>query len=102
MVRSARNSTPSLRPWSRWRLWSLESNIIAPKVMGHSVQLPPIVVLISITAAYQVAGILGAIVAVPVMANAKISLCYVWAKIQSRDPFPSPRLSPAQEGTALE
>jgi predicted PurR-regulated permease PerM len=71
----------------------LESNIIAPKVMGHSVQLPPIVVLISITAAYQVAGILGAILAVPVVANAKIVLSYVWAKVLSRDPFQENQLS---------
>ncbi len=80
----------------------LESNIIAPKVMGHSVKLPPIVVLISITAAYQVAGILGAILAVPVVANVKIALSYVWAKIQSRDPFPPSGTSPPQEGMALE
>jgi len=68
----------------------LESNIIAPKVMGHSVTLPPIIVLISITAAYQVAGILGAILAVPVVANARIILSYVWAKVQSRDPWATP------------
>ena len=68
----------------------LESNIIAPKVMGHSVTLPPIIVLISITAAYQVAGILGAILAVPVVANARIILSYVWAKVQSRDPWVRP------------
>ena len=68
----------------------LESNIVAPKVMGHSVTLPPLIVLISITAGYQVAGILGAILAVPVVANARIILSYVWAKIQSRDPWVMP------------
>jgi predicted PurR-regulated permease PerM len=80
----------------------LESNIVAPKVMGHSVKLPPIVVLISITAAFQVAGIIGAILAVPVVANVKIALSYVWAKIQSQDPFPPSGLSPPKEETALE
>jgi predicted PurR-regulated permease PerM len=72
----------------------LESNIIAPKVMGHSVRIPPLVVLISITAAYQVAGILGAILAVPVVATAKIVLSYVWAKIQVREPFPDLQTAP--------
>lgn len=65
----------------------LESNLIAPKVMGTSVQLPPLVVLISITAGYQVAGVLGAILAVPVVASSRVILSYVWAKIQSRDPW---------------
>jgi predicted PurR-regulated permease PerM len=58
--------------------------------MGHSVTLPPLVVLISITAAYQVAGILGAILAVPIVANLRIVLSYVWAKIHMRDPWSEP------------
>jgi predicted PurR-regulated permease PerM len=65
----------------------LESNLIAPKVMGESVKLPALVVLISIAAGYQVAGILGAILAVPVVASSKVLLSYVWAKIHTRDPW---------------
>lgn len=68
----------------------LESNLIAPKVMGHSVRLPALVVLISITAGLQVAGVLGAILAVPTVASAKIALSYTWAKIQARDPWAGP------------
>ncbi len=68
----------------------LESNIVAPKVMGHSVQLPALVVLISVTAGYQVAGILGAILAVPVVANVRVLLSYLWAKIHSREPWMEP------------
>lgn len=68
----------------------LESNLIAPKVMGTSVQLPALVVLISIAAAYQVVGILGAILAVPVVASARVLASYVWAKIQSRQPWAPP------------
>ncbi len=68
----------------------LESNIVAPKVMGHSVQLPALVVLISVTAGYQVAGILGAILAVPVVANVRVLLSYLWAKIHSRAPWAEP------------
>jgi predicted PurR-regulated permease PerM len=68
----------------------LESNIIAPKVMGSSVQLPALVVLISVTAGLQVAGILGAILAVPLVANARVALSYLWAKIHARDPWATP------------
>jgi predicted PurR-regulated permease PerM len=68
----------------------LESNIIAPRVMGNSVQLPALVILISITAAYQLFGILGALLAVPVVANVRILLSYLWAKVHSRDPWLAP------------
>ena len=68
----------------------LESNLIAPKVMGTSVQLPALVVLIAIAAGYQVFGVLGAILAVPVVASARVIISYVWAKVQSRDPWGSP------------
>jgi len=68
----------------------LESNLIAPKVMGTSVQLPALVVLISIAAGYQVVGILGAILAVPVVASARVLMAYVWAKVQARDPWRAP------------
>lgn len=68
----------------------LESNLIAPRVMGSQVQIPALVVLISIAAAYQVAGILGAILAVPVVASARILMSYVWAKVNSRQPWTTP------------
>jgi predicted PurR-regulated permease PerM len=68
----------------------LESNIVAPKVMGNSVKLPPLVVLVSITAGFQVAGVLGAILAVPVVANLKTILSYLWAKVHGRDPWVAP------------
>jgi predicted PurR-regulated permease PerM len=75
----------------------LESNIIQPKVMGTTVKIPPILVLISITAAYQVVGILGAILAVPVVASAKVVLGYLWAKVHSRDPWALPADEPEGE-----
>lgn len=74
----------------------LESNIIAPKVMGASVRIPALVVLISITAGYQVAGILGAILAVPVVASVRIVLSYLWRKVQARDPWAPNDLEDAQ------
>jgi predicted PurR-regulated permease PerM len=58
----------------------LESSILAPKVMGNAVVLPPIIVLIAITAGLQVWGILGAIVAVPVVATFKTVTRYLWMK----------------------
>jgi predicted PurR-regulated permease PerM len=58
----------------------LESSIIAPKVMGSSVTLPPIIVLLAITAGLQVWGVLGAIIAVPVVATFRTVAGFLWRK----------------------
>jgi predicted PurR-regulated permease PerM len=58
----------------------LESSILAPKVMGNAVVLPPILVLIAITAGLQVGGVLGAIIAVPVVATFKVVTLFLWKK----------------------
>jgi predicted PurR-regulated permease PerM len=58
----------------------LESSILAPRVMGSSVLLPPIIVLIAITAGLQVWGVLGAIIAVPVVATFRTVAGYLWRR----------------------
>jgi predicted PurR-regulated permease PerM len=58
----------------------LESSIIAPKVMGHAVLLPPIIVLLAVTAGLQVWGVLGAIIAVPVVATFRTVAGFLWRK----------------------
>lgn len=58
----------------------LESSILAPKLMGNAVVLPPIIVLIAITAGLQVWGVLGAIIAVPVVATFKTMTRCLWKK----------------------
>jgi len=70
---------------SNWR-----AKIIAPKVLGDSVQLPALVVLISVNAVLQVAVVLGAILAIPLVAKTRIVLSYRWAKVLMRDPWASP------------
>ena len=42
--------------------------------------LPPILVLIAITAGLQVGGVLGAIIAVPVVATFKTVTLFLWKK----------------------
>ena len=58
----------------------LESSILAPKVMGSAVLLPPIIVLLAITAGLQVWGVLGAIIAVPVVATFRTVAGFLWRK----------------------
>ena len=64
-----------------------QANIIAPKVMGTAVQLRPAIVLIGLLVGFQVGGLLGSLLAVPVIASIRDVLVYLWMKVIGKDPF---------------
>lgn len=65
----------------------LQANIIAPRVMGTAVRLRPAVVLIGLLIGFQVGGLLGSLLAVPVIASMRDVAVYIWRKIIDRDPW---------------
>ncbi len=66
-------------------LQQLESQLVSPRVLGGSVQVPALVVLLAITVGFAVAGVLGAILAVPTVASARVLFRYAWAKATGVD-----------------
>ncbi|HRX03321.1 MAG TPA: AI-2E family transporter [Anaerolineae bacterium] len=66
----------------------IENNFLVPRIMGHSLNLHPLVVLIGVVVGASFAGILGAFLAAPVMASIKILGWYAHAKMTDRPPFP--------------
>ncbi len=50
----------------------LENHLIVPKVIGSSVNLPPVVILIGTLAGASLAGVLGIFLAAPVLATARV------------------------------
>lgn len=70
----------------------LEGNFLQPVVMGHTLSVHALVILIALTAGTILAGIIGAILAVPTAAVG-------WAAIKARNENPDSRLS---EGDVLE
>ena len=50
----------------------IEANMIAPKVQGNALKLPPVVVLIAITIGTYMFGLIGAIIAIPIAGCAKV------------------------------
>jgi predicted PurR-regulated permease PerM len=71
-----------------WAVQVTENNLIVPRVLGEAVELPPLVVMIGVFIGASVAGILGALLAAPVIASTREVLSYLWAKLWGRDPFP--------------
>jgi len=65
-----------------------QANVIAPKVMGTAVQLRPAIVLVGLMVGFQVCGLLGSLLAVPVIASIRDVAVYIWAKLLDKDPFP--------------
>lgn len=73
-----------------------ESNILVPVVMRNTIGIPPFLVIASILAGAAIGGIVGALLAVPVMA----SLLVVLERLQARD-MPVPLDRPDIDAEAL-
>lgn len=65
----------------------LQSNLIAPRVMGSAVNLRPAVIMIGLLVGLQVGGLLGSLLAVPVIATGREVVRYLYLKLIDRDPW---------------
>jgi hypothetical protein len=65
----------------------LENNILVPRVIGRNVNLHPIVVICGVAVGFNVAGVLGALCAAPVIASLRVLGGYVHAKLLDYPPF---------------
>ena len=66
----------------------LENNILVPRIVGSAVNLHPFFVLIGIVVGAQVYGVLGALLAAPILATLRILAHYVHARLLDKPPFP--------------
>lgn len=78
----------------------LENNILVPRIVGESLDLHPLIVIISVFMGSSLAGILGAILAGPVVATLKLLGIYAWRKMFDQAPFPNPEKEPDQSASA--
>ena len=69
-------------------LQQLENSVIVPRVLGDAVDLPPLVVMTGVLVGGTVAGILGALLATPVIGTGREILRYLYRKMLGEDPFP--------------
>jgi len=66
----------------------IENNILVPRIMGDSLDLHPLVVMFSVLMGASFAGILGAVLAAPVVATLQLLSHYGWRKMLDLPPFP--------------
>jgi predicted PurR-regulated permease PerM len=79
----------------------LENHLLQPLIFSRTVQLNPLTVLIAILIAVELAGLLGALLAIPIAAMIQIILRDLWARHRGRlNPGPTARESPAHVSQA--
>jgi predicted PurR-regulated permease PerM len=66
----------------------IENQFVVPHVMGEAVDLPPLIVLIGALAGATAFGILGALLATPVIATGNLVFQYIYRKILEPPPLP--------------
>ena len=59
----------------------LENHLIVPKIIGESVDLPPVVILIGAFAGASLAGVLGVFLAAPLLATARVIAKFLLRKL---------------------
>ena len=72
----------------------LENNILVPRIIGHSLNLHPIIVLLAALAGGMLGGVLGVLLAAPFVATLRIWLGYIYRKIVGLGTEPEPILGP--------
>jgi predicted PurR-regulated permease PerM len=65
-----------------------ENNLIVPKVIGKAVNLPALVIMTGVLVGAEVGGLLGVLLATPVIATMRDVLGYIHHKILGDNPFP--------------
>jgi predicted PurR-regulated permease PerM len=71
----------------------VQANFMAPFITGRAVQMSPATILIGLIVGFQVGGLVGSLLVVPVLASLKEVARYVLAKLLDRDPFEQPAVA---------
>jgi predicted PurR-regulated permease PerM len=65
----------------------VENNLIVPRVLGAALELPPLIVMTGIVIGASAGGILGALLATPVIASGREVLHYIYRKMMEQEPI---------------
>ena len=65
----------------------VENSLLVPRIVGDALDLHPLVVMVSVLMGASLAGLLGAVLAAPVVASIKLGGTYAWRKMLDLPPF---------------
>lgn len=70
----------------------VDGNLIAPRIQGQAIRVPPLLIFLAVITGGQIAGIWGALIAVPVLAVVRVVVEFFQERVivQERTPTPLP------------
>ncbi len=68
-------------------VYQMENYYLVPRIIGHHLKLHPMAVLLGVLGGASVAGILGILLAAPVLATIRLIWMYIYYKLTDQDPF---------------
>jgi len=71
-----------------WLIQQVENHYLVPRIIGRSLNLHPLVVIIGVVAGADLAGVVGALLAAPILATLRILGSYARRKLLDQPPFP--------------
>jgi predicted PurR-regulated permease PerM len=66
----------------------IENNFLVPRIIGRSLNLHTLIVFIGALAGASMAGVLGILLAAPILASSRIVIRYIYNKLLDLPPFP--------------
>jgi predicted PurR-regulated permease PerM len=66
----------------------IENNFLVPRIIGQTLNMHPMVVFIAALAGASVGGVLGILLAAPVLASGRLLFVYIYRKLNDLPPFP--------------
>jgi predicted PurR-regulated permease PerM len=80
-----------------------DGNLIAPRVQGNAIRVSPLFIFLAVIAGGQIAGIWGALMAVPTLAVVRVVFDFLMERVvvvpQSLDPLPVALVEPPSDAT---
>ncbi len=68
-------------------IYQFENYVLVPRIIGYHLKLHPLVVLVGVVGGAAIAGVLGILLAAPVLASARLILRYIYCKLLDQPPF---------------
>ena len=85
-----------MRCWS-WVSDLLLDNFMVPRVMSDALEIHPAAVLVMVIVSASLFGVLGMLLAAPVLASIKLLLTYIIRKLSDQDPWAGLKMIAAPE-----
>jgi predicted PurR-regulated permease PerM len=70
-----------------WLVDVVLDNYVTPRLMSNALRVHPAAVMVSALVAFNLLGVIGVVLAAPVLATVKLILDYLFAKLFDRDPW---------------